>query len=305
MKKWLITVVGPTAIGKTPLAIALAKHFNTEVISSDSRQFYKEMGIGTAVPTPEELEEVKHHCIQHLSIFDHYSVAEFEKECLQILEELFRKKDVAVLVGGSGLYMDAVLYGLDHFPEVPSQIREDLNMLLQKEGIEALQQQLSKLDPVYYQKVDIHNPHRLIRALEVCIASGKPYSSFLGNRPVKRPFHAIILGISADRNIVYDRINRRVEVMLEKGLVEEARRLYPYRDRNALQTVGYKELFAHFDGKISLAEAVAEIKKNTRRFAKRQLTWYRKNEKVIWFEYDLPYDLLVERVERLLKDSNP
>ncbi len=303
MKKCLITVVGPTAIGKTQFAIALAKHFNTEIISSDSRQFYKEMYIGTAVPAVEELKEVRHHCIQHLSIFDHYSIAEFEQECLQILEELFLQKDVALLVGGSGLYMDAVLYGLDYFPEIPSQIREDLNMQLQEEGIEALQQQLSKMDPDYYQKVDIHNPHRLIRALEVCIASGKPYSSFLGNRPVKRPFQTIILGISADRSVVYDRINQRVELMLEKGLLEEARRLYPYRDRNALQTVGYKELFAHFDGKMSLTQAVAEIKKNTRRFAKRQLTWYRKNEEITWLEHDLSQEVLIEKVEHLLKNA--
>ncbi len=305
MAKVVLALLGPTAIGKTRFAITLANHFKTEIISADSRQFYKEMTIGTAVPTKEELQEVKHHCIQHLSIFDHYSVAEFEQECLQILEGLFLQKEVVILVGGSGLYMDAVLYGLDRFPEVPSQIRDDLNMLFQEKGIEVLQQELEQLDPVYYQKVDIHNPHRLIRALEVCIATGKPYSSFLGKRVVKRPFKAMMLGLSADRKIVYDRINQRVEAMLERGLVEEARRLYPYRDQNALQTVGYRELFAYFDGNISLPEAITEIKKNTRRFAKRQLTWYRKNKEIIWLEFDRSPHALIERVEGLLKSSTP
>ena len=305
MAKVVLAVLGPTAIGKTRFAITLANHFKTEIISADSRQFYKEMTIGTAVPTKEELQEVKHHCIQHISIFDHYSVAEFEQECLQILKGLFLQKEVVILVGGSGLYMDAVLYGLDHFPEVPSQIRHDLNMLFQKKGIEVLQQELEQLDPVYYQKVDIHNPHRLVRALEICIASGKPYSSFLGKGPAKRSFKAILLGISADRKIVYDRINQRVDAMLETGLVEEARRLYPYRDQNALQTVGYRELFAYFDGNISLPEAIEEIKKNTRRFAKRQLTWYRNNEEITWLEYDRSPHALIESVEGLLKSSTP
>ncbi len=301
MAKVILAVLGPTAIGKTRFAITLANHFKTEIISADSRQFYKEMTIGTAVPTKEELQEVKHHCIQHLSIFDHYSVAEFEQECLQILEGLFLEKEVVILVGGSGLYMDAVLYSLDQFPKVPTQIRDDLNTLFQEKGIDALQQQLAQLDPLYYQKVDTHNPRRLIRALEVCIATGKPYSSFLGKQAVKRPFKTVILGISADRKMVYDRINQRVEAMVKMGLVEEARRLYPYRDQNALQTVGYRELFTYFDGKMSLPEAVAEIKKNTRRFAKRQLTWYRKNEEIFWLPHDLSPNVLIEKAEDLLK----
>ncbi len=285
MDKYLITVLGPTAIGKTHLAISIARHFKCEILSADSRQFYKEMRIGTAVPTKEELSKVPHHFIQHKSILESYTVGDFEQDALHLLRELFKRMDVAVMVGGSGLYLDAVIHGLDHFPTVKPGVREGLNKVFQQEGIEALRQQLSELDPVHYQKVDLDNPHRLIRALEVCISSGKPYSSFFNQQKKPRFFKHLLIGLTADRELLYSRINGRVDKMMQDGLKEEAENLVDYKDLNALQTVGYQELFAHFEGKWDLQTAVEEIKKNTRRFAKRQLTWFRKKEGVLWFEY--------------------
>ncbi len=302
MTKVLIAIVGPTAIGKTSRAISLALHLNTEIFSADSRQFFKEMQIGTAVPSPMELEAVKHHFIHHISIFDTYSVGDFEREAIQALKACFKNKDIAILVGGSGLYVDALLYGLDDFPQVPPEIREELNKILDKKGVTALQGQLKTLDSQYYSQVDLENPHRLIRALEVCIASGKPYSSFLGSKNKARDFRFVLVGLHAQREIIYDRINKRVDLMLENGLVEEAKALYPYRHQNALNTVGYKELFDHFEGKISMESAVEEIKKNTRRFAKRQLTWYRKNMDILWIPYDLPEKEFIERIEGRIKN---
>ena len=284
--KYLISVVGPTAIGKTSLAIALAKHYKTEIVSADSRQFFEELRIGTAVPSKEELAAVKHHFIQHKSIFESYSVGVFEKEVIAQLSNLFNKHDCVIMVGGSGLYVDAVTKGLDEFPVVDPAIREELNKKLKESGIVELQTQLKLLDEIQYAKIDIENPHRLIRALEICIGSGQPYSSFLNKRKIKRPFKTITIGLKADRQVIYDRINQRVDLMIEAGLLEEARKLHPHRTLNALQTVGYKELFNYFDGEWDLDFAISEIKKNTRRFAKRQLTWYRKNEKIIWFDYN-------------------
>ena len=284
--KYLISVVGPTAIGKTSLAIALAKHYKTEIVSADSRQFFEELRIGTAVPSKEELATVKHHFIQHKSIFKSYSVGHFEKEVIAQLSNLFNKHDCVIMVGGSGLYVDAVTKGLDEFPVVDPAIREELNKKLKESGIVELQTQLKLLDEIQYAKIDIENPHRLIRALEICIGSGQPYSSFLNKRKIKRPFKTITIGLKADRQVIYDRINQRVDLMIEAGLLEEARKLHPHRTLNALQTVGYKELFNYFDGEWDLDFAISEIKKNTRRFAKRQLTWYRKNEKIIWFDYN-------------------
>lgn len=297
-KSLLVCVVGPTAIGKTSLAIAIAKAFKTEILSADSRQFYKEMTIGTAVPTPEELSEAPHHFIQQLSIFDSYSVGDFEKDALTLLDELFTKHPMIVMVGGSGLYVDAVVKGLDQFPEVPTEIRSALNDQLQQEGITSLQEALEQADPEYYAKVDIHNPHRLIRALEVFQVSGKPYSSFLGQAAANRPFEVCYIGLDADREIVYDRINRRVDLMVAGGLVEEAKTLYPHRDLNALQTVGYRELFVHFDGEQSLEEALEEIKKNTRRFAKRQNTWFKKNTDIQWFDYQTPSEEIIQYLQQ-------
>ncbi len=277
---------GPTAIGKTAMAIALAQHLNTEIISSDSRQFFKEMTIGTAVPDAEELQAAKHHFIQHISIHDPYTVGDFEKDALGCLEHLFKKHDYVIMAGGSGLYADALIKGIDAFPEVDASVREALNTQFREKGIQSLQQLLLEKDPVYYEKVDIHNPHRLIRALEICIASGKPYSSFLNQPKPDRPFTTLKIGLNASRELIYKRINDRVDKMMEAGLLEEAKQLYPYKDLNALQTVGYKEIFDHLDGHVSLDHAVEEIKKNTRRFAKRQLTWYRKDPEITWFDYD-------------------
>ena len=284
-KPLLICVVGPTAIGKTSLAIQLAKAFSTEIISADSRQFYKEMSIGTAVPSKEELAAVTHHFIHNISIFENYSVGDFERDAIQLLNEIFRKNDVAIMVGGSGLYVDAVVNGLDNFPEISPEIRKQLKKELKENGIEILQKELQRVDPVYFEKVDIHNPHRLIRALEIYRATGKPYSSFLRKESSTRDFETILIGLTAERETIYERINLRVDKMLEDGLMDEAKSLYPHSEKNALQTVGYRELFEYFDGKISKEEAISEIKKNTRRFAKRQNTWFKKNESINWFNY--------------------
>ena len=296
----LIVIVGPTAIGKTSLSLALAEHFSTEIISADSRQFFKEMSIGTAAPTPQELAVAPHHFIHQKSVEEEYSVGDFEREALGKLEQLFQKHEKIVMVGGSGLYVDAVTKGLDNFPEVAPATREQLNRELQEKGIEQLQERLQQLDPEYYAEVDINNPHRLIRALEICIATGKSYSSFRRNKKAERPFKTIEIGLSAEREIVYDRINRRVDNMMEEGLLEEAKRLYPKRKLNALNTVGYKEIFRYLDGEWSLEQAVAEIKKNSRRFAKRQFTWFRKNKDITWFNYTTPPGDIIKFIEELL-----
>ncbi len=295
-RKKLIAIVGPTGIGKTALAIKIAKHYNTEIISADSRQFYKEMHIGTAVPSPEELRAIPHHFIQHRSIFQNYSVGDFERDAIALLQELFKKNNVVVMVGGSGLYMDAVLKGLDEFPAVPPEIREKLKDVFEEDGIEALKNQLKRLDPVYYDQVDIDNPHRLIRALEICIGTGKPYSSFLNQKSEARFFKSCIIGLEADRKIIYDRINKRVDCMIEEGLVQEAKVLLEHRELNALQTVGYKELFQYLDEHWSLDFAVSEIKKNTRRFAKRQLTWFKKREEVLWVDFQEDVGSIIEKI---------
>ncbi|PIB23840.1 tRNA (adenosine(37)-N6)-dimethylallyltransferase MiaA [Maribacter sp. 4U21] len=294
MNKVLISVVGPTAIGKTKLAILLAEYFQTEIISADSRQFFKEMSIGTAVPSDEELAAVPHHFIQNKSIMEFYSVGDFEKEALQKLKELFQKKAVVVMVGGSGLYVNAVTKGLDEFPKIAEGIRTDLNKELETLGLEHLQTKLKALDPEYYSKVAIENPHRIIRALEVCISSGKPYSSFLKSSSKQRDFKVLSIGINAERSVIYERINARVDVMMEEGLLNEVTRLEPYRALNALQTVGYKELFQYLDENWDLEFAISEIKKNTRRFAKRQLTWFKKTEGIKWVPHDYDKDTIFE-----------
>ena len=295
---FLIVVVGPTAIGKTTLGVELAKHFETEIISADSRQYFKEMTIGTAVPSKMELEAAKHHFIQHISIEQEYSVGDFEREALQKLKKLYAEKDVAVMVGGSGLYIDAVVKGLDNFPEVDPKIRIDLKKELEETGIENLQEELKQKDPDYYSEVDKQNPHRVIRALEICRGTGKPYSSFRKKSSKNRFFEPVYVGLTAERDLVYDRINRRVDLMLEQGLIEEAEALFSKRDLNALNTVGYKELFQYFEGKWELETAVAEIKKNTRRFAKRQFTWFKKNEQINWFDVGTPSSEIIEFVQK-------
>lgn len=300
MNKLLISIVGPTAIGKTKLAISLAKHFKTEIISADSRQFFKEMRIGTAVPYPQELNQVRHHFIQHKSVIEPYSVGDFEREAIERLDQLFKTKDVVIMVGGSGLYVKAVTDGLNAFPKINPSIREQLNADLEQYGLQFLQDKLKEEDPEYYDIVDIHNPQRVIRALEVCIESGTPYSSFIDKPTSKRDFEVLTIGLKADRALIYDRINTRVDCMLKEGLLDEVKSVLPYRSYNALQTVGYKELFQHLDGDWTLAFAVSEIKKNTRRFAKRQLTWFLKSEEAIWFNYnDVPHEIIQEIEEKI------
>ena len=282
--KRLLYVAGPTASGKTALAIALAKHFDTEIVSCDSRQFYKEMTLGTAVPNSEELAAAPHHFIQQRSIREPYSVGDFQRQPLKTLKKLFKTKDTVILVGGSGMYADALIDGLDVFPEIDPQIRLDLNAKLHSEGIEALSWQLKKLDLTYYEKVDLGNPHRLIRALEVCLESGLPYSSFLGNKKAPDFFTTKKIVIQWKRQTLYKRINQRVDQIVAAGLEEEAQKLYPNKNENALQTVGYREWFIHFDGTTDKATAIEEIKKNTRRYAKRQITWFKRYSDAVLVE---------------------
>ncbi|MDG4949718.1 tRNA (adenosine(37)-N6)-dimethylallyltransferase MiaA [Weeksellaceae bacterium KMM 9724] len=282
-KKYLIVIVGPTAIGKTSMAIEVAKHFNTEILSSDSRQFYKEMQIGTAVPSQEELSAVKHHFIQHLSVHQAYSVGDFERDAIAFIDDYFKTHNTLVMVGGSGLYEKAVTQGLDEFPEVDSEIRKQLNDELDLKGLTELQEELKEADPSYYEEIDLENPHRVIRALEIIRGTGKPFSSFLSKNSKQRNFEIIKIGLTLERSEIYDRINRRVDLMMEEGLLEEVKNLYSLNQLNALNTVGYSELFNYLDEVWDLEFAVSEIKKNTRRFAKRQLTWYRKDEQLTWF----------------------
>ena len=294
-KKTLITIVGPTAIGKTSLSILIASYFKTEIISCDSRQFYKEMTIGTAVPEKEELAEVTHHFIQNRSVFEDYNVGAFERDALNVLDTLFKKHNIVVMVGGSGLYVKAVLEGLDDFPKIDPTIRLELNNIYKNEGIIPLQQQLKKLDIETYNTISLDNPQRIIRALEICIGTNLPYSSFKGKGKRKRDFESIIVGLNGDRQKIYDRINYRVDLMVKKGLLDEAKKLHPQKSLNALQTVGYKELFLFFDGKITKEYAVEEIKKNTRRFAKRQLTWFKKNTNIMWFDFEADFSDLIKK----------
>ena len=284
LNKTLIVIAGPTAIGKTAAAIQLAQHFNTVIISADSRQFYREMSIGTAKPTTEELAAVQHYFINSHSIADSFTVADFEKQALELLDELFKTRDVVILVGGSGLYIKAICEGFDDIPSAEPEIREKLNLEFSEHGITYLQEKLKVADPEYYAEVDINNPQRVIRALEVFESTGKPFSSYRVSNINKRPFNIIKIGLDMPRDILYERINRRVDNMIGQGLVDEAKTLLPQRHLNALNTVGYNELFDYFDGKTSLDSAIESIKQNTRRFAKRQLTWFRKDKDIHWFE---------------------
>ena len=274
----LLYIAGPTASGKTSLAIALAKHFKTEIISCDSRQFYREMNIGTAVPTVEELKQVPHHFVQHLSIHDPYSVGDYTRDALALLPQLFQAHEVVIMVGGSGMYADAVMYGLDEFPEVDPAIRPQLTAIYQQEGIEVLQDLLREHDIRHYHIVDKQNPHRLIRALEISLSAGKPYSSFLGKKQIPDFFTAKTVVIDWEREQLYKRINQRVDLMVEAGLEEEARGLLEHQQLNALQTVGYREWF---NGLWDREKAIEEIKKNSRRYAKRQTTWFRRSTEAL------------------------
>jgi len=305
---YLITIIGPTAIGKTALSIALAQHFGCEILSCDSRQFFKEMKIGTAVPNDEELAAATHHFIQNKTIFESYSVGDFEQEALAKLDELFQKNNVQIMVGGSGLYVDAVLKGFDEFPEIDASIRTEINAKYDILGIEYLQDQLQKLDSEYFTKLStenpqtLQNPQRMKRFVEVCLGTGKPYSSFIGKRKNIRNFTPILIGLEADRDKMYERINQRVDLMLNEGLLEEAKNLYPNKQLNALQTVGYRELFDYLDGKTTLDFAIEQIKMNTRRFAKRQITWFKRTENVLWFDYLTDKKEIIQSIENITQE---
>jgi tRNA dimethylallyltransferase len=282
-KNTLLIISGPTSVGKTDLCIKLAKKFNTFILSSDSRQFYKEMNIGTAKPTAKELEEVQHFFINTLSIHDNYDVRRFETDALSVIEQHSACHNPIILTGGSGLYIDAVTEGLDEIPQVDKGIRIALNEVYELEGIRPLQDKLKYLDPVYYSQVDLQNPQRLIRALEVCIGTGSPFSSFRIKRKADRPFDVVKIGLERDREELYNRIDLRMDQMIAEGLFEEAAQLFPYRHLNALQTVGYKEIFDYIQGSYDREEAIRLLKRNSRRYAKRQMTWLKKDESYTWF----------------------
>ncbi|MBI9037214.1 MAG: tRNA (adenosine(37)-N6)-dimethylallyltransferase MiaA [Bacteroidales bacterium] len=282
-KPVLIVISGPTAVGKTDTGIELAKIFNTEIISADSRQFYKELQIGTAVPMSDEMQGVKHHFIGNLSIHDYYNVSKFENEVLELLKQLFKKNNYAIMLGGSGLYINAVCRGIDELPDADESLREKLNFEFNKNGIEYLRNKLKHLDPDFYTIVDKSNHKRLMRAIEVCLTTGKTYSSLRANEIKSRDFDIIKIGLNRDRPELFDRINNRVDIMIRNGLAEEAKSLFSFRDLNALKTVGYKEFFEYFENKISLEQAITNIKTNTRRYAKRQLTWFKNDDLIKWF----------------------
>ncbi|MFO7844357.1 MAG: tRNA (adenosine(37)-N6)-dimethylallyltransferase MiaA [Bacteroidales bacterium] len=286
MNKTLIVILGPTGIGKTDLSIEIAQELGTEIISSDSRQIYQELKIGTAVPTDEQLKKVKHHFIGNQSIYDYYNASMFEFEVLGLLDELYQNYNQVVMTGGSGMYINAVCDGIDELPTIDKQLRDELIQKYKDEGIESLRIQLKMLDPESYQKIDLRNPKRILKALEVSIQTGKPYSSFLTQPNKQRPFKILKIGLQRDRDELYERINLRVDQMVEEGLVEEARKYYKDRHLNSLNTVGYKELFEHFSGNISLDKAIELIKRNSRHYAKRQMSWFKRDDTIHWFHPD-------------------
>jgi len=283
-KNTLIVILGPTGIGKTDLGVFLAQKLGTEIMSADSRQFYKELKIGTAVPSDDELAAAKHHFIGQLSIHDYYNASTFEFAAIDLLKELFEKKNNVLMVGGSGMYVDAVCKGIDDLPEIDQEIRTELEAKFQKEGIESLRVELKKLDPEYYDTVDLRNPKRILKGLEICMMTGKTYTSFRKLIKKERDFNILKIGLTMDREKLYKRIDKRVDLMVEQGLVEEAREFYPFKHLNSLNTVGYKELFAYLDGEYDLVKAVELIKRNSRRYAKRQLSWFKRDEEVNWFD---------------------
>ncbi len=297
MKKTLIVIIGPTGTGKTNLSIKLAQKFNTSIISSDSRQIYKELKIGTATPTKEELSQAKHYMIANKSIHDYFSAGIYEIEVLKIIEEIFKANDVAILAGGSGMYIDAVCKGIDIQPDIEPQIRQKVINQFKEEGIESLRFDLQRLDSEHYKFVDLNNPQRIMKALEICIQTGKTYTSFLKNKKKERSFNIIKIGLERPREELYERINKRVDIMLEEGLVEEAKQLHKHKNLNALNTVGYKELFAFFEDEYDLNEAIRLIKRNSRRYAKRQITWHKKDDEITWF-HPSETQKIIEYLER-------
>lgn len=298
MEPTLVIITGPTASGKTDLSIQVAKALNTEIVSFDSRQFYKEMSIGTAKPSIEQLKEVKHHFIGHISIKDKFNAGQFETEAIEMLNNLFKQYPYVVFTGGSGLYMDAVLHGLDDLPKVDEIIRDQLNEVYRMEGIEALQKKLADLDNEYYQEVDLNNPHRLIRALELILSTGLPYSQLRRGQQKQRNFKSLLVGIDTEREQLYHQINARVDKMMEEGLLEEVKSLMPFRPSNALETVGYKELFDYLEGRMDLEETVNLIKQNTRRFAKRQITWFKKYKEINWLKQEDAEKIILQLLQK-------
>jgi tRNA dimethylallyltransferase len=282
-KKTLLVIVGATAVGKTDLTIRLAQELDTAIISADSRQFFQEMQIGTARPTLAEMQNVPHYLLGHISIRQNYTVSDFEQEALGVLERLFENKEIVILTGGSGLYVKVLCEGIDPMPSVAPHWREKVQQAYQEKGLGFLQEELARLDAAYFAEVDIQNPQRLMRAIEICWATGKPFSSFRQGAKQERPFQILTIGLERPRQELYERINRRVELMLEQGLLEEVKKLLPYKSHNALQTVGYKEIFDFLEGKQSWEETIRLIKQNTRHYAKRQMTWFKKDTTIQWF----------------------
>lgn len=292
MKKYLVVLLGPTGVGKTDLSIFLAEYFKSSIVSSDSRQIYKEIKIGTAVPDEESLNKIKHYFISSLSIHDYFNSWEYEKQAIKQIEELHKTSDVVLLVGGSMMYIDAVCKGIDDIPTIDAELRDEIMNRYNYGGIEPIKNELKKLDSSFYNEVDLNNHKRVIHALEVCIQSGKPYSSLRTNISKKRNFEIIKIGLNRDREELYDRINRRVDLMFEEGLLEEAKQMFPYKDLNSLNTVGYKELFGYFDKEYDLDEAKRLIKRNSRRYAKRQLSWFNRDSDIKWFSPDDHQEIL-------------
>ena len=282
--KTLIIIAGPTAVGKTDLCVKIAKLLDTEVVSADSRQFYRELAIGTAKPTIEEMAGVKHHFINSHSIRDYYSVGDFERDCLVVLEEIFQRKDVAILTGGSGMFIKMITDGIDEMPKADLDLRQNLAQRLNNEGLEVLADELKNLDPIYYQQVDIQNTQRVLRALEVCISSGKPFSSFRKNQKVERPFRMIKIALERPREELYARIDKRMDIMLANGLEDEAKSVIDFREHYALKTVGYREIYEHLDGEYDREEMIRLLKRNSRRYAKRQITWFKNQDEFHWFD---------------------
>ena len=298
MSKLLIVIVGPTAIGKTALAIKLAKHYKTEIISADSRQFYKELNIGTAKPSNKQLHSIRHHLIDNISISDNYNISQFESDAKENIDNLFKTKDYAIVVGGSGLYINTILYGIDKMPKVDDSLREKLNAEYLNNGLRNLHDKLKKLDPISYEKIDLDNHRRVIRALEVTISSKKPYSSYLKDSDRKPAYNEIIIGLNTDRTRLHSMINKRVEEMIECGLVEEVKKLRKFKHLNSLNTIGYKEIFDYLEDKMNLEQAIENIKTNTRRYAKRQITWFKSNKMINWFDYEYEIENIINQIDK-------
>ncbi len=300
--KLLVYVVGPTAIGKTGLTIKLAEYYKSEILSADSRQFYREMNIGTAKPSEEELSRVIHHFINSHSIKEEYNVSEYENDALHIIDELFQKKDVVFVTGGSGLYLHSLWHGFSgDLPGQDEELRNRLNKLFEEHGIEALQDELNQIDPDALNSIDENNPVRIMRAIEIVHQSQKPLSEFKNAEAKERPFEQLIIGLEMDREMLYQRINDRVDQMINNGLEDEAKSLYKYKDKNALKTVGYQELFRYFAGEITVDEAIEKIKVNSRRYAKRQITWFKRYPEIEWFSYE-DYKLIIKRIDKIISE---